>query len=306
VIVTGIAPGRTESPEQQAREGALTDEVVASFADSESDRFRVVMQSLVSHLHTFAREVRLTEAEWAAGIDFLTRAGHITDERRQEFILLSDVLGLSMQVVGINAPEAGTVNAGATESTVFGPFFVDDAPEIPLGGDLAQGAKGVPCYVSGQVRSVDGTPLAGVRVDAWEADEDGFYDTQYADHRTQGRGWLRTDENGRYRFWSVVPTYYPIPDDGPVGELMVAAGRSAMRPAHLHFKVEAPGYRPLITHVFADGDPYLRSDAVFGVKDSLIGEFAGKDGGTAPDGTQPGGRWAQIEFDLVLAREGQS
>jgi hydroxyquinol 1,2-dioxygenase len=278
------------------REQALTDEVVASFNTSSSPRYRELMQALVRHLHAFAREVRLTEAEWAAGIDFLTRAGHITDERRQEFILLSDVLGLSMQVVGINAP----AEPGATESTVFGPFFVQDAPEIPLGGDLAQGAKGVPCYVTGQVRSVDGTPLTGVRVDAWEADEDGFYDSQYADRVTQGRGWLRTGAQGRFHFWSVLPTHYPIPDDGPVGELMVAAGRSAMRPAHLHFKVEAPGHRPLITHVFVDGDPYLRSDAVFGVKDSLIGQFTEHNGGTAPDGTQPGGRWMRIEFDLVL------
>jgi hydroxyquinol 1,2-dioxygenase len=188
---------------------------------------------------------------------------------------------------------------------VFGPFFVDDAPEVPLGGDLAQGAKGVPCYVSGQVRSVDGTPLAGVRIDAWEADEDGFYDTQYESNPTQGRGWQLTGENGEYRFWSVLPTHYPIPDDGPVGELIAAAGRGPMRPAHLHFKVDAPGYRPLITHVFVNGDDYLHNDAVFGVKDSLIGNFVRHDSGTAPDGTERNGQWFQVEFDLVLAREDQ-
>jgi hydroxyquinol 1,2-dioxygenase len=281
------------------REQSLTDEVVASFDTSGSARYREIMQSLVRHLHGFAREVRLTQAEWEAGIDFLTRAGHITNERRQEFILLSDVLGLSMQVVGINAP----ASARATESTVFGPFFVDGAPEIEQGGDIAGGAKGTPCYVSGQVRGVDGGPLAGARIDAWQADEDGFYDTQYPGDNTQGRGWLPTGPDGGYRFWSVLPTHYPIPHDGPVGDLITAAGRGPMRPAHLHFKVTAPGYRTLITHVFVSGDKYLHNDAVFGVTDSLIGEFTEHHGGTAPDGSARDGRWTQVQFDLVLAAE---
>lgn len=290
---------RIETRESQAREKAVTEEVVESFDFAESERFREVMQSLVRHVHSFARDVRLSQEEWAAAVDFLTRTGQISDDRRQEFILLSDVLGLSMLTVGINAPAV----EGATESTVFGPFFVSDAPQIELGGDLAQGAKGVPCYVSGQVRAVDGTPLAGVRVDAWEADEDGLYDTQYDGKVTAGRGWLLTDDDGGYRFWSVTPTAYPIPHDGPVGELLKAAGRGPMRPAHLHFKVEAPGFEPLITHVFVAGDEYLDQDAVFGVKESLIGHFVEHDSGTAPDGSQPTGRWTQVEFDLVLARE---
>jgi hydroxyquinol 1,2-dioxygenase len=299
--VTQTAPARGDAEEQAAREQAVTDEVVASFATSTTDRYREVMSSLVRHLHGFARDVRLTHAEWETAIDFLTRTGQKCDERRQEFILLSDVLGLSMLTVGINAP----ASAGATESTVFGPFFVDDAPEVPLGGDLAHGAKGTPCWVSGQVRCTDGTPLAGVRIDAWEADEDGFYDTQYEGNRVHGRGWQITGENGEYRFWSVLPTHYPIPDDGPVGELITAAGRGPMRPAHLHFKVTAPGHRTLITHVFVAGDEYLRNDAVFGVKDSLIAEFTEHDGGTAPDGSTRDGRWTQVEFDLVLVREEQ-
>jgi len=282
--------------DQAATEQAVTDEVVASFAASHTDRYRELMTSLVRHLHGFARDVRLTQEEWETAIDFLTRTGQKCDERRQEFILLSDVLGLSMLTVGINAP----VSAGATESTVFGPFFVDDSPEIPLGGDLAQGANGTPCWVSGQVRSVDGSPLAGVRVDAWEADEDGFYDTQYEGNRTAGRGWQRTGPGGEYRFWSVRPSSYPVPTDGPVGELIAAAGRRPMRPAHLHLMVTAPGYRTLITHVFAAGDEHLDRDAVFGVKDSLIREFAEHHGGSAPDGTPQDGRWASIEFDLVL------
>jgi hydroxyquinol 1,2-dioxygenase len=285
--------------EPAARERALTDQVLASFDKAASDRYRELMTSLVRHLHAFAREVRLTQAEWDTGIDFLTRVGHITDARRQEFILLSDVLGLSMLTVAINEP----TSEGATASTVFGPFFVADAPQIPLGGDVARGAKGVPCYVSGQVRSADGTPLPGARIDAWESDEDGFYDVQYDDDRSAGRGWLRAGPNGEYSFWAVRPSAYPIPYDGPVGELLTAAGRGPMRPAHLHFKVTAAGHRPLVTHVFVAGDAYLAQDAVFGVRRSLITEFAEHDGGVAPDGSTRQGRWCEVSFDLVLARE---
>jgi hydroxyquinol 1,2-dioxygenase len=291
-------PDGPDHAQQAAREQAVTDEVVASFAAAGSARYREVMQSLVAHLHAFAREVRLTDAEWQQGIEFLTRAGHMTDDRRQEFILLSDVLGLSMLTVGINAP----ASAGATESTVFGPFFVADAPEIPLGGDIAGGAKGRPCYVTGTVRGTDQAPVPGARIEVWEADEDGFYDVQYDGGRTAGRGWLRSGPAGEYRFWSVYPAPYPIPDDGPVGDLLAAAGRGPMRPAHLHFKVEAPGYRTLITHIFVAGGPYLDRDAVFGVKDSLIVEFAEHPAGPGPDGRPLDGPWTSVNFDIVLAR----
>ncbi len=256
------------------------------------------MQSLVRHLHAFAREVRLSEAEWQQGIDFLTRTGHITDDRRQEFILLSDVLGLSMLTVAINAP----ASAGATESTVVGPFFVAASPEVPLGGDITGAAQGRPCWVSGTVRGTGGEPVPGARIEVWESDEDGFYDVQYPDGRTGGRGWLRSAPDGGYRFWSVRPAPYPIPDDGPVGDLLTAAGRGPMRPAHLHFKVEAPGYRTLITHIFVAGDPYLDRDAVFGVKDSLITDFTEHPAGTAPDGRHLDGPWTSVAFDIVLAR----
>lgn len=292
-------PHTTERAVQQAREQAVTEEVVASFADAASPRYREVMQSLVRHLHAFAREVRLTQDEWDAGIAFLTRVGHITTGKRQEFILLSDVLGLSMLTVAVNAP----ASAGATESTVFGPFFVDGAPEVPLGGDIARGATGVPCYVAGTVRSVDGRPLPGARIDVWEADEDGFYDVQYEGDRSAGRGWLRAGEGGEYRFWSVRPAPYPIPDDGPVGDLLKAASRSPMRPAHLHFKVDAAAHRTLITHIFLAGDEYLANDAVFGVKQSLVVGVAEHAPGTAPDGTRLDRRWSSIDFDLVLAPE---
>jgi maleylacetate reductase len=282
---------------QAAGEAAVTAEVLATFSGSAAPRYREVIESLVRHLHAFAREVRLTESEWQQGIDFLTRAGHITDDRRQEFILLSDVLGLSMLTVAINAP----ASAGATESTVVGPFFTDDAPEVPLGGDIAGAAKGQPCYVSGTVRGTGGEPVPGARIEVWESDEDGFYDVQYPDGRTGGRGWLRSAADGDYRFWSVRPAPYPIPDDGPVGDLLTAAGRGPMRPAHLHFKVEAPGYRTLITHIFVAGGPYLDRDAVFGVKQSLITDFAEHPPGTGPDGRRLDGPWTSVAFDIVLA-----
>jgi maleylacetate reductase len=290
-------PATHDAAVQAAREAAVTAEVLASFAGAASPRYREVAQSLVRNLHAFAREIRLTQDEWQFGIDFLTRAGHITDDRRQEFILLSDVLGMSMLTIGINAPVA----AGATESTVVGPFFVAGAPETPLGGDIANGAQGQPCYVSGTVSDTAGQPIAGARIDVWQSDEDGFYDVQYPDGRTAARGWLRTGPDGAYRFWSVHPAPYPIPDDGPVGELLMAAGRGPMRPAHLHFRVHVPGYRPLVTHIFVAGDPYLDRDAVFGVKESLIVEFTEHPPGPAPEGRVLDGPWSRVTFDMVLA-----
>ena len=266
-------------------DAALTDAVVDAFTSE--GRFTTVMTSLVRHLHAFASEVELTEEEWFAGIDFLTRAGHITDDKRQEFILLSDVLGLSMLVVGINnrrPPEA-------TESTVFGPFFVAGSPAFENGDDLANGAPGEPCDVSGRVVDVEGKPVPGALIEVWQADEDGFYDVQYADlQQPRGRGHLRSDADGRFWFQTVKPEAYPIPDDGPVGDLLRAGGRGPMRPAHIHFKIDADGYQTLITHVFAEGDEYLDSDAVFGVRENLIGDFQRGDDG----------RW-RMTYDFVLA-----
>lgn len=292
-----VNPQTSTASDQAIGEQGLTDAVAAGFDTAASPRYRDLMQSLVRHLHGFAREVRLTQEEWDAAIAFLTRVGHRTDERRQEFILLSDVLGLSMLTVAMNAPAA----AGATESTVFGPFFVADAPEVALGGDIARGAKGIPCHVSGVVRSTEHGPLPGARVDVWEADADGLYDVQYDGERSAGRGRLRSGPHGEYAFWSVRPSPYAIPHDGPVGELLTAAGRGPMRPAHLHFKVEASGHRTLITHIFAAGDAHLDQDAVFGVNDSLVVEFTERPPGTAPDGRVLDQPWVQVEFDLVLA-----
>ena len=236
--------------EQEDRERELTETVVASFAGTPDERLRTLMTALTRHLHAFAREVRLTEDEWAAAIGFLTDAGHITDDKRQEFILLSDVLGLSMQTITINHAARGDV----TESTVLGPFFVAGSPEIEPGGDLAFGAPGEPCWVEGPVRDTDGTPIPGALLEVWEADETGCYDVQYAGTRTAARGHLVTDADGGFRFWALTPTPYPIPADGPVGRLLAATGRSPMRAPHLHFMVSAPGFRTLITHIFVAGE----------------------------------------------------
>lgn len=275
----------------------LTDAVVASFGGSKDARTREVLSALVRHLHAFAREVDLTEEEWFTGIDFLTRTGHLSTGTRQEFVLLSDVLGLSMLTVGLGNKKP----KGATESTVFGPFFVEGSPEIKLGEDLSNGAPGQPCLVAGRVLDLRGNPVPHAKIETWQADEDGFYDVQKDTDGPQNRGHLTTDADGNYSFWAVRPVAYPIPDDGPVGELLRAAGRGPMRPAHIHFMVTAEGFSRLITHVFAAGDEHLHDDAVFGVKDSLIAEFTEHPAGTAPDGRVLNQPYSTVQYDLVLA-----
>ena len=287
------------STEQDDREQRLTDEVAASFDNAEDPRLRTVMRALTRHLHAFLREVRLTEDEWRSAITFLTETGHITDDRRQEFILLSDVLGASMQTIAINNEAYGN----ATEATVFGPFFVAGSPEIAPGGDISGGGPGEPCWVEGTVTDTDGNPVPGALIEVWEADEDGFYDVQYDDDRVTARGHLHTDADGGYRFWALTPTPYPIPHDGPVGRLLAAAGRSPMRASHLHFMVRAENTRTLVTHIFVRGDEYLARDSVFGVKPSLVKDFTREAAGTpTPDGRDVGDRtWSRVRFDIVLA-----
>jgi hydroxyquinol 1,2-dioxygenase len=276
----------------------LTRAVVQSFENAPSERTREILQSLVAHLHAFASEVQLTEEEWATGIDFLTRTGQACSETRQEFILLSDTLGMSMLTVGINNPKVG----GATESTVFGPFFVDGSPEYANGDDIANGAPGAPCLLQGRVRGLDGAPVAGARMEIWQADEEGLYDVQYDDlGQPRGRGHLFTDDDGRYSFWSVRPECYGIPVDGPVGEMLRAAGRGWMRPAHVHFMIAAPGHRKLTTHVFDEADQHLDEDAVFGVKSSLITGLERHEPGTAPDGRELAEPYYSMSYDFVLA-----
>jgi hydroxyquinol 1,2-dioxygenase len=287
------------SAEQDARQLRLIEQVVASFENSEDARLRQLMQALTRHLHAFLLEVRVTEAEWQRGIECLTATGHITDDRRQEFILFSDVLGLSMQTININ----NGAYRDATEATVFGPFFVIGAPLIEIGGDIAGSAVGEPCWVEGRVTDTSGTPLPGARIEVWEADADGYYDVQYDDNRTGGRAHLFTDGQGHYAFWGLKPTPYPIPHDGPVGAMLAAVGRSPMRAAHLHFMVSAEGQRTLVTHIFVRGDSLLEGDSVFGVKDSLVKDFESEPSGTpTPDGHQLGDRsWSRVRFDIVLA-----
>jgi hydroxyquinol 1,2-dioxygenase len=289
------------SDEQRDREQRLVDEVVASFDGAADARTRQLAQALTRHLHAFLREVRPTEDEWRRAIAFLTATGHAGTDRRQEFVLLSDVLGASMQTIAVNNEAC----AGATEATVFGPFFVEGSPEVPPGGDVARGAAGEPCWVEGTVTGTDGDPVAGARIDVWEADEDGFYDVQYDDDRTAARGHLFTDDRGGYRFWALTPTPYPIPHDGPVGALLAATGRSPMRAAHLHVMVRAAGRRTLVTHIFVRGDEFLARDSVFGVKPSLVRDFDRQPPHTpAPDGRDLGDRtWSRVRFDIVLAPE---
>jgi hydroxyquinol 1,2-dioxygenase len=264
----------------------ITESVLERLANTPDPRLKEIMLSLVRHLHGFAREVKLTEAEWLKGIEFLTHTGHITNAQRQEFILLSDVLGLSMLTVVMNNDKPDV----CTQATVLGPFHVEDAPHYKLGDDVANGAKGQPCQVQGSVQGVQGEAVADARIEVWQSDEKGLYDVQYADRsQHQARGILTADAQGRFHFQSILAMPYPIPHDGPVGQLLEATARHPWRPAHLHFKIEAPGYETLITHVFRKDDPYLASDAVFGVRESLVTDWL-----QMADGIY------QLDFDFVL------
>jgi hydroxyquinol 1,2-dioxygenase len=240
-----------------------------------------VLVSLVSHLHEFVRETGLTEAEWMQGIEFLTATGQTCNDRRQEFILLSDTLGVSMLTVALNQARP----AGATEATVFGPFHVGDAPRLQAGADLAAGAPGEPLFVDVSVVGLDGKPVADAEVDVWQADDEGLYDVQRPElgQQRRARGVLHTDANGRTHFRTLMPTPYPVPTDGPVGRMLLSTGRHPWRPAHIHFMIRASGYQTLVTHIFRDPDPYLDSDVVFGVRSSLIGQFLPVDAGPLAD-----------------------
>jgi hydroxyquinol 1,2-dioxygenase len=256
---------------RQFTEENLTEAVVARLKDVKNPRFKQLMTSAIRHLHAFAREVELTEEEWFEGIKFLTAVGQKCDEKRQEFILLSDVLGVSMMVVALNHKTA----PGATEATVLGPFFAHGAPEFEYGADLRERCtvKGEDVYVTGRVLSLDGKPIANAVLDIWQAKADGIYDVQEPNAEFELRGRVKANAKGEYAFKSYKPKFYGVPTDGPVGDLLRAMSRHPMRPAHMHAIVSAPGYEQVITHVFVEGDPYLDSDAVFAVKDSLIASY---------------------------------
>jgi len=255
---------------RQFNEDTLTNEVVARLKKTKNPRLREIMTSLVKHVHAFAREVHLTEEEWFEGIKFLTSVGQKCDGKRQEFILLSDILGLSMMVVALNHK----TGPGATEATVLGPFFAHGAKEFGYGADLREGAtmKGEDVWVSGRVLSVDGKPIPNAALDIWQAKADGIYDLQ-TEGEFELRGRVKANAKGEYAFASYKPNFYSIPIDGPVGDMVRATTNNHMRPAHMHAIVSAPGHQQVITHVFVEGDPHLDGDAVYAVKNSLVGKY---------------------------------
>ena len=276
-------------------ESNLTETVVAQIDRAAEARFTEVATSLIRHLHAFVRETELTEAEWFAGIQFLTATGHKCDQRRQEFILLSDTLGVSMLVDAINHRKP----TGASETTVLGPFYLPSAPTVPGWTNIAQGIAGVPTYFSGRVLTIDGAPIAGAVLDVWQTDGEGLYDVQRPGG-AYARGKLTTGADGRYGFRTIKPVSYAIPTDGPVGVMLRAMGRHPYRPAHVHLIVSAPGYAAVTTHLFAKGDPYLDSDAVFAVKESLIVDFVAHPPGPTPDGATCAVPFCTATYDFRL------
>ena len=289
--------------------GDITQAVIDRMADCTDERFKTVMTALVKHAHAFLREVEPSEAEWIGAIEFLTAVGKKCDDKRQEFILLSDTLGISMLVVALNQAKAARAltTAGAplpTEATVQGPFYWEGSPEMELGADIGAGMPGEPAYYSGRVTDTRGRPVANCVMDVWSGDGDGIYDMQLGDEAGMRlRARFRTDAQGNYRFWSIRPTFYPVPDDGPVGVMLRKMGRHPNRPGHIHMKVYAPGHQPVTTHLFVADSPYLESDAVFGVRNSLIVPFEKHAPGTAPDGRVMTVPYHTAHYDFRLVPE---
>jgi protocatechuate 3,4-dioxygenase beta subunit len=276
--------------------------VLASFADTPDARLRVILEAVTRHLHDLVGEVRPTLAEWEQAIEFLTAVGAKCDETRQEFVLLSDVLGVSMLVETLNGDERGT------ESTVLGPFHMTESPSRELGDSIDLVGAGTPCVITGTVSDPEGTPIPGASVDVWQCDADGFYDVQQPDVQPagNGRGLFTTDEEGAFWFRTVVPSHYPIPTDGPVGRLLLATRRHPYRPAHVHVLASAAGHRPVTTHMFVADSPYLDSDAVFAVKQSLICDFAESDDEVEAARRGVSVPFRRAHFDLRLVRDADS
>ncbi len=277
----------------------LTDEVVASFAKTPDPRFRELITGLVRHLHRFANDHDLRQDEWERAIDFLTRTGQISDAKRQEFVLLSDTLGVSSMVDLLT----NSRTPDTTPSAVLGPFYVPGPPEAEPGADLADGLPGTPLWVDVQVTDLEGAAVAGALVDVWQSNKDGFYDVQLKDLEGPAlRARFVSDAGGRVRFWTILPSEYPIPGDGPVGQMLAAAGRHPYRAPHLHFMINAPGHRRLVTQLFVDGGAYLDSDTVFGVKDDLVVDFAAQTGPT-PDGRVIDGEWRLLTYTFRISHD---
>lgn len=277
--------------------------VIDRMGECKDARFKQVMSALVKHAHAFMREVDLTPEEWMAGIQFLTETGKKCDEKRQEFILLSDTLGISMLVVALDQARGAKALANEpgekpTEATVQGPFFWPGAPKKELGADIGEGF-GEPTLYHGRVTDTFGKPVAGCVLDVWSGDEGGLYDMQKGDEMSL-RAQFRTDKEGNYRFWSIKPTYYPVPGDGPVGSMLDKMGRHLNRPGHMHMMLEAPGHQKLVTHIFVKDSPYLDSDAVFGVRNSLVVDFPKHAPGKAPDGRTMDKPFYTAKYDFRL------
>jgi hydroxyquinol 1,2-dioxygenase len=283
-------------------EQTLTAAVQQTFDESTDERFRQVFTCLVQHLHEFAREVRLTGDEWFAAMDFLERVGKISTPTRQEFVLLSDILGLSMLLDKINQH----AESSTTDSALLGPFYVEGRPTADNGADISDGVTGTPMFVTGRVVDEHGKPVAGVHVDTWHSDGEGFYDVQQTEklhNELAMRALLTTDADGRFWYRSITPRYYPVPTDGPCGEILRAANRSPMRPQHVHFWFKAEGYQPLITQLFWRDDPYIGRDAVFADQDSLMADFVRHEPGVAPDGTTVDEPFVTLDWTFALAAE---
>jgi hydroxyquinol 1,2-dioxygenase len=281
----------------------LTDLAIERWSNIPDPRLRQVMMSLVKHLHAFVRDVEPTQQEWMAAIMWLTRVGQISDAKRQEFILTSDVLGISMLVDAINNRAPGA----ATPSTVEGPFHIADSPQIADGGNMAVGAPGIPTFCTGRITDLDGKPVAGAMLDMWQTDGEGLYETQVEGAEGYMRGIYHSNPDGTYTVRTVAPIGYTVPMDGPVGELMYKTRISHMRPAHIHFHIAAPGYKSLTTHLFQKGDQYIDTDVVFGVKEPLIVEFVKKPAGSkAPNGEIMNEPFYEVKYDFKLAKAAQA
>ena len=278
-------------------EKSITRAVIERLSECGDARFKSVMSSLVTHLHDFVREVQLTEAEWVTAIQFLTDVGKTCTDQRQEFILLSDTLGVSVLVITLNHP----ADQGSAESTVLGPFYWEGAPDLPRGSNLAEGVEGEPAFYSGRVLSADGRPLENALLDIWSGNGDGYYDMQLPEETgMKARGKIRTDAQGRYWFRSIRPTFYAVPTDGPVGRMLRKMGRHPYRPGHIHMIVSAAGYLPVTTHLFIAGSDYLDTDAVFGVKESLVAQFDRHAPGVGPGGERMDTPFYTVNYDFRL------
>jgi hydroxyquinol 1,2-dioxygenase len=274
----------------------FTKSVLKRWEDIPDPRLREVMQSAIKHLHGFVSDVKPTGAEWFKAIQFLTAIGHKCDDKRQEFILASDVMGVSMLIDDINNRRVD----GATPSTVEGPFHIPDAPEVAHGADMAKGAPGIPCFVSGTVRGLNGEPIGGAILDLWQTDGEGLYEEQRRTAEPWMRGIYRSKPDGSYSIRTVAPISYTIPMDGPIGEFFGRTTMSHMRPAHIHFAISAPGYHGVVTHLFQKGDKFIDNDVVYGVKAPLVVEFVRRPPGKAPNGDTVDTEFYEVKYDFVL------